>query len=520
MSDVARRAGKGSAAKAGGSALLALVGASLPMNLDPAIHNVAVVAAGNALHMTGTERSLAASIGTLCTAATILATGSLGDRLGRKKVMLAGLLVALAGGVTTALAPNAVVFMLGRVLSGVGFAASFGLSFALLRAVAPEPGALARTVAKWLALQTFAIVVLCLAGGYLAGVSWRAAYLVGPLVGMLALVWCMKVVPEAREPAVGRFDALGLILVAVGLVSALYAVSNAASVGWGNARVVVPLASGLVVLMAFGVWEWRSVHPAFPIRSFSDRELLVGALSGIGFNVGNAVVAIQLSLLWQYVYRYTPFEVSLGQLPFIIACIAAASWAGSLVTRGVSMRLLVTVGLLAMAAALAAMAFAGESTPYIFFLVPLVAAGAGLMLTQTPTANVFVAKPPPALVGAVGSSRTAFGQFGFAFGLALSSSLIYGIFNPLLRQRLDAAGATPGEQAQAIGILQSYVQTGNTDKFDAKLIQEVIASGISAYLSSYRATMLIMAALIALTAALCFWILPRHAAKASVASPS
>jgi uncharacterized membrane protein YccC len=64
------------------------------------------------------------------------------------------------------------------------------------------------------------------------------------------------------------------------------------------------------------------------------------------------------------------------------------------------------------------------------------------------------------------------------------------------------------------------VQTGNTDKFDAKLVQEIIASGISAYLSSYRATMLIMAALIALTAALCFWILPRHASKASVASPS
>ena len=308
--------------------------------------------------------------------------------------------------------------------------------------------------------------------------------------------------------------------VAVGLVSALYAVSNAASAGWLSARVMVPLGAGIVVLVAFGIWEWRSAAPAFPIRSFADPELAVGALSGIGFNVGNAVVAIQLSLLWQYVYHYKPLEVSLGQLPFIIACIGAASWAGNLVTHGVSMRVLVPAGLLAMAAALASMAFAGESTPYYVFVVPLIAAGAGLMLTQTPTANVFVAKPPPALVGAVGSSRTAFGQFGFAFGLALSSSLIYGMFNPLLRERLDAAGATPVEQARAIGILQSYVQTGDTDGFNAKLVQEVIASGTSAYLDSYRATMLIMAGLIALTAALCFWILPRPAAKASVVTPS
>lgn len=508
MSDIARPAATGGAKAQGGSALLALVGASLPMNLDPAIHNIAVVAAGNTLHMTGTERSIAASIGTLCIAAAILTTGSLGDRVGRKKVMLLGLIITLAGGVVTALAPSAIVFMLGRALSGVGFAASFGLSFALLRAVAPEPEALARAVAKWLALQTLGIVVLCLVGGYLAGVSWRAAYLLGPLVGVLAMFWCMKVVPEAKDDAAGRLDTLGLMLVAIGLVATLYAVSNTASAGWDSARVLIPLSAGLALLLAFGFWEWRKANPAFPIRSFTDPELLVGALSGIGFNIGNAVVAIQLSLLWQYVYRYKPLEVSLGQLPFIVACIGAASWAGSLVARGVGMRLLVPGGLLVMAAALAAMAFAGESTPYIAFVVPLLAAGTGLMLTQAPTANVFVAKPPPALVGAIGSSRTAFGQFGFALGLALSSSLIYGLFSPALRQRLEQAGASPGERAQAIGILQSYVQTGNTEKFNAKMVQDVVANGISAYLGSYRVTMLVMAALIALIAALCFWILP------------
>ena len=315
--------------------MLALVGASLPMSLDPAVHNIAVVAAGNALHMTGTGRSLAASIGTLCIAASILATGSIGDHLGRKKVMLLGLLVTLAGGLVTAAATNTAVFALGRVLSGVGFAASFGLSFALLRAVAPEPDALARAVAKWLALQTFGVVVLCLLGGYLAGVSWRAAYLLGPVVGILALIWCMKVVPETKVPDAGRLDGVGLVLVAVGLVSALYGVSNAASAGWSSARVLAPIVIGLVLLVGFALQEQRFASPAFPIRLFSDPELLVGAISGIGFNIGNAVIAIQLSLLWQYVYRFTPFEVSLGQLPFIIACIFAASWAGSLVARGV-----------------------------------------------------------------------------------------------------------------------------------------------------------------------------------------
>lgn len=175
------------------------------------------------------------------------------------------------------------------------------------------------------------------------------------------------------------------------------------------------------------------------------------------------------------------------------------------------MRLLVPGGLFAMAASLAAMALAQPYTPYSLFVVPLLVAGAGLMLAQTPAANVFVAKPPPELVGAIGSSRTAFGQLGFALGLAVSSSLLYGMFSPLLQQRLHEAGATPAEQAQAIGILQSYVQAVSTDKFNAQLVHEVVASGTSAYLASYRATMLLMAASIAVIGVLCLWLLPRRA---------
>jgi Flp pilus assembly protein TadB len=91
--------------------------------------------------------------------------------------------------------------------------------------------------------------------------------------------------------------------------------------------------------------------------------------------------------------------------------------------------------------------------------------------------------------------------------------MIYGMFSPLLRQRLQAAGATPAEQAQAIGILQSYVQAGNTDKFDARLVHDVIASGTSAYLASYHITMLAMAVLIALIALLCLWLLPSSAVR-------
>lgn len=495
-------------------ALLGLVGASVPMEIDPVIHNIAVVAASNQLAMSGGDRALAASLATLCIAAFILTTGSLGDRFGRRRVMLLGLAVAAAGGAISAVAGSTPVYLAGRAISGVGFAASFGLSFALLPAIASGPQALARAVATWLGLQTACLVGLSLIGGYLAGLEWRIGYLLSPVVALLALAWCWKTVPEARESRSGDFDAIGLALVAIGLVATLYGISNAASAGWGQARVLLPLLGGLVVLAAFALWEARHPQPAFPIRIFGDPQLLAGAVTSIGFNAAIAVIGLQLSLLWQYVYRYTPLEVSLGELPIILACIASAAWVGALVARGVPMRRLVVSGLLALAAMLAVLAFAGRTTPYWLFVGPLVVAGVAVMLAQTPAANAFVAKAPPALVGAIGSSRTAFGQFGYALGLALSSSLLYGMFSPLLRERLSAAGASPAEQAQAIGILRTWVQTHSAAGFDARLVHEVVENGTVAYLESYRLTLLAMAALLAVLAGLSFWILSRRAPTA------
>ena len=323
------------ARSAGGmsTGVLALSAASLAMCVDPSVHNIAFVGAANSLGMSGDQRSLVASIGTLCIAASILATGSLGDRIGRKKIMLGGLLLATLGSVVTALAQDTAMFTLGRVLSGVGYAASFGLAFALLRAVAPEPAQLSKAVAQWLALQTFGVVVLGLLGGYLAGVGWRIAYCLPGVIAVLSFFYCMFAVGEARADDVGPFDTVGLSLVAIGLVSTLYGVSNSASAGWGNARVLVPMGIGLAVLVAFALYELRLQRPAFPVRLFADPEMAMAGLTGVAFNLGNAIIILQLSLLWQYLYRYSPFKVSLLLMPFSIASILGASWVGSLLAE-------------------------------------------------------------------------------------------------------------------------------------------------------------------------------------------
>jgi len=151
------------------------------------------------------------------------------------------------------------------------------------------------------------------------------------------------------------------------------------------------------------------------------------------------------------------------------------------------------------------MGFAWPSAPYYFFLIPLLFAGIGLMFAQTPAARVFVSKSPPELVGALGSSRTFFGQFGFALGLALSSSLLYGLFNPELHSQLVRAGAAPGDLSQVSGIVQSYVSVGNANGFNPAFASQVLEKATGSYVFSYRITMLVLAGVIALLGAAVAW---------------
>ena len=488
--------------------VLALASASLAMSVDPSVHNIAFVGAADTLRMSGSQRSLVASVGTLCIAATILATGSLGDRIGRKRIMLSGLALVVAAGIVTSIATTTAVFTLGRVLSGIGYAASFGLSFALLRTVARDDAQLSRAVAQWIALQTFGVVVLGMLGGYLAGIGWRIAYLLPSVLAGAALLFCIRAVPEARADKVGRFDVLGLLLIAVGLVLTLEGVSASATAGWGSSRVLVPLGIGIVVLVAFAFYEFRRTDPAFPIRLFGDAEMMAAALTGVAFNIANAVIVLQLSLLWQYLYRYHPFTVSLGLMPLSAAGILGASWVGSLLARGVPNKTLMPAGLIAIAVAVAWMSFASASTPYYFFLVAMPLAGMGLMFAQTPAARLFVSKSPAGLVGAMGSSRTFFGQFGFALGLALSSSLLYGLFDPALHSQMVRAGASPTDLSQISGIVQAYVTSGSAKGFNPQLVFEVVSRATVSYLHSYRIMMLTMAAIIAAIGGLVYWQLP------------
>ena len=500
---MSRAAAPSARAKGTTAALVALTAASCLQVVDPTANNISIVGASVDLDMSGSQRAFAASVGTLALAAFILTTGALGDRLGRRRIMLAGLVVATVGGILTALAPTTGVFMLARAVTGVGIAASFGLSFALLREVLP--GQIPKAVAFWLAGQTAAALVLGVVAGWMAGYGWRYGYLAMPIVAVVAFLMCMRGLPEAKADEVGPFDYVGLSAVALALFGLIFGLSNASTDGWVSADVLIPVLLGAVALIVFIWWEARVDFPAFPVRLFKDPELAGSVAVGFSFNMWQAVVMIQLSMLWQYVYRYQPLEVSLGQLPMSLAMVVGATVAGRLLSKGVPASVNLLVGHALLIGTMVMFGFSTTTTPYIFFAIPMVVGGFARMLNETTMGQYFVAKPPPALTGAMASSKTAIGQTSFALGTALSSTLLFGAYGRGVADAFADANVEPSQQGVYTGIIQQYVSGGDLSDYDPKMVQATIDRASGIFVDSFDQTMFVIAALLTVFALISTW---------------
>ncbi|ROS26275.1 MFS transporter [Cellulomonas sp. PhB150] len=499
-----------------GAAIFALTIAGVAQATDVSIHNTAIASAAAEFTMSGSQRSFAASAATLAMAASILTVGTIGDRRGRRLTLIWCAAILVLGGVVTATAGGYAQFVLGRVVTGVGLAGTLALSMALIRTVAPDR--IPRAMSLYFTGQVGFALPLTILGGALIDVSWRLGYLVVPVVGAVALVLNKVYVPKSKALHRRQSDPVGLVLIAVGLVGVIWGVSEASG-GWWTARVLVPLVLGVVALVVFIRWELHHAEPALPVRLFTNRNL-AGALSAdVSFNMWQAVMVLQLSLLWQYVYGFSPLEVTVGQLPATVAMAVGAFAAGRLGARGQRPQTVVVVGLIGVAVAMYVFAIGGASTPYWVFAVGLVLGGFSRMLTETSAGEFFVEVPPPDLVGATVASKPAIGQASFALGLSLSSTLLYSGFGRGFGQQLDALGVTPSQQAQVMG----WFSTGDVPAWaeGTDLVHQVVAAAQDSYVHAYRTTTLTFAVfftiMVVVTAALLRG--RRHTGSAAAAMP-
>ena len=360
--------------------------------LDGTVVNVALPDIGRDLGASTSALQWVLNGYLLTLASLILLGGSLGDRYGRRRVFVLGVMVFTAASLLCAIAPSSGFLVAARLLQGIGGALLTPGSLAMIEA-SFRPADRARAIGAWSGLGGVATAIGPLLGGYLVqAVSWRAIFLINLPLGLLVAAMATRRVPETRDPAAsGRLDFRGATLVGLGLAGTTYALIEGPEKGMAGA-VALAGVGGVLALVAFLLAEHASPNPMMPLGMFSSRQfsaanlvtfVVYAALGGVFFLL---VAFLQISL------GYSPIAAGAASLPVTLLMLLFSARAGALAQR-IGARIPLTVGPLVIAAGLLLMTRIEPGDSYVSSVLPAVIVfGLGLTLVVAPvTATVLAA---------------------------------------------------------------------------------------------------------------------------------
>jgi EmrB/QacA subfamily drug resistance transporter len=361
--------------------------------LEATVVNVALPAIGSDLgaDVAGLQWTINGYLLTL--AALILLGGSLGDRYGRRRMFIIGVIWFTVASVLCALAPNVEILVAARVVQGVGGALLTPGSLAIIEATF-HPDDRGRAIGAWSGLGGIAAAIGPLVGGWLIeAVSWRAIFFINIPLGVFVVWGASRHVPETRDPTIsGRLDFAGSALASLALGGVTFAAIQASEDGLGSPAVLGALVLGLASAVAFVRVERRSAEPMLPLSIFASRQftganlvtfVVYAALGGVFFLF---VVFLQVAL------GYTPIAAGAASLPVTALMLVLSSRAGALARR-IGPRLPLTLGPLLIAVGMLMMRGIDAGDSYVASVLPAVVVyGLGLSLVVAPiTATVLAA---------------------------------------------------------------------------------------------------------------------------------
>jgi EmrB/QacA subfamily drug resistance transporter len=360
--------------------------------LDGTVVNVALPKIGEDLNASTSALQWILNGYLLTLASLILLGGSLGDRLGRRRVFQAGVALFTIASLLCAIAPTVELLIFARLIQGIGGALLTPGSLAIIQA-SFRPTDRARAIGAWSGLGGVATAFGPLLGGWLiAAISWRAIFLINLPIGVFVWFFAGIHVPESKDPmATGKLDLSGAALAAIGLGGTTYALIEAPE-GGKTAAVVVTALIGIGSLIGFFIRERRTASPMLPLGIFSSRQF--SAANAVTFVVYAAlgVVFFLLVSFLQISMGYTPIEAGSATLPITLLMLIGSARAGELAQR-IGPRIPLTVGPVIIAAGLLLMMRINPGDTYIGMVLPAVLVlGIGLTLVVAPvTATVLAA---------------------------------------------------------------------------------------------------------------------------------
>ncbi|MFF4397705.1 MFS transporter [Streptomyces sp. NPDC001480] len=404
-------------------ALSVLVLAVLLVAVDATVLGLATPYISEDLQPTGTQLLWIGDVYSFVIAGLLVSMGSLGDRIGRKRILLCGATAFGAISVLNAYATTPELMILARALLGVAGATLMPATLALIRNLFHDPRERSLAVGIWGATASAGTAVGPIVGGFLLEhFWWGSVFLINlPVMAVLVLVG-IRTLPESRNPDPGPWDLTSVVLSLVGVIALVYAVKEAAIHGLTSVTPGVGLL-GAVALYGFVHRQLTLPVPLLDMRLFRNRGLSGAVLADLLTILGLSGLVFFLSQYLQLVQGRSPFEAGLAELPAAVGAVAAGLVAGH-AARRFSVRSVVSGGLAAMGLALAALTTLSRSTGYPVLGAALLVVGVGAGFSFTVTADVILAGVPKEQAGAASAvSETAY-ELGAALGIALLGSIM------------------------------------------------------------------------------------------------
>ncbi len=357
---------------------------------------------------------------TLTIGVLLLTAAAVGDRLGRRRVLVAGLAVFTASSAACALAPSIGVLIAARAAQGIGTAMVLPQALALLAAAFP-PETRGKAMGLFAGITGLAILGGPVIGGVVVqGLAWQWIFWLNVPIGiaLIPLVW--RSIAEAHGPRT-PFDAAGLALSGAGLLGLVWGLVRGTAAGWGSPQVYGPLAAGTALIVAFAAWERRARSPMLPMSFFRNVPYVSANAAGFtmtGAMMGGVVFFVQYL---QASLGEGPLAAGVRLLPLTATLFVVAPIAGRFVTR-VGERPIVVTGLLGQTAGLVWIAL-GTGGSYPALIPGMVLAGVGVSAAMPAAQNAAISSVRREAIGTASGVYNAMRQVGGAFGIAIASAV-------------------------------------------------------------------------------------------------
>ncbi len=405
-------------------ALAVLCVSLLMVTLDNTVLNVALPTLERDLHATTTELQWIVDAYVVVFAGLLLVMGSLADRIGRKRVFLAGLAAFAAGSAWAAFSGSVGYLIAARASMGIGGAMMMPATLAIITDMFRDPAERQRAIGMWAGTSGVGIALGPIVGGLLlTHFWWGSVFLINVPVAVLGAACALPLIPDSKNPAALPPDLAGALLSIAGLGLVLWSLIEAPVRGWSSSLTIGAGAGGLAVLAVFVLWERASSHPMLNLGFFRHRRFsaAVGSVGLATFGLFSTLFVMTQFL--QFSLGYSPLQAGIRVLP-AAGAIAVVAPLSTVLVRVVGTKITVAAGLLVVAGGLTQLSTASATTTFTDVLAGLILLGVGAGLIIPSATESVMGSLPSAHVGVGSATNGTFLQTGGALGVAVIGSLL------------------------------------------------------------------------------------------------